>query len=442
MVEVLASPLAAALMLAAIHAWLGLHVLARGVIFVDLALAQVAALGMAVALLAGHAPHEPGTYWYALAFTAAGAGLFAVLRDRPRAGAAAIPREALIGVVYAVAAALAVLVLERVPLGGEQIKALLVGGLLGVTGGDLLRLGILYTVIALVHWACRRPLAALSFGGQVAWPRLWDFVFYLTFGLVVTSSVRIAGVLLVFAYLIVPAVIGAALASTVARRLLAGWTAGSAASVIGLVASYQADLPPGATIVATLGATLLVVGAALGASRLAGRVWREGPRALAGVVVLAGVLIGLAGSALIAFPRVDHPWLDLLERAVPAIQHSFLSPYERGVAEDSRAAIARGVAETRALRSRQVEMAWGARVDADERERLRQFTLSREEIVGGDRLVLATLTRKARARQRWVLGTPLAVAGAALAALGATWRRTCRSPSRSSDRAVPPSPCA
>jgi zinc/manganese transport system permease protein len=439
MLEVLAWPLVAALVLAAIHAWLGLHVLARGVIFVDLALAQVAALGVTVALFAGHAPHDPASYWYALGFTAAGAALFASLRDRPRLLAAAIPQEALIGIVYAVAAALTVLVLERVPLGGEQIKALLVGSILAVTRDDVLHVGGLYAVIGVVHWLCRRPLAALSFGGGVARARLWDFVFYLTFGLVVTSSVRIAGVLLVFAYLIVPAVVGAALASAPARRLLAGWTVGSVASVVGLAMSYRWDLPPGAAIVATLGATLFLVGAAIGASHLRGRVRREGPRALSGVSTLAGVLLALAGAALMAFPQADHVWLDALERAVPAIQTAFLSPYERGAAADSRAAILRGVAEAQSLRARQVDAAWSARpVDPEDRERLRQFTLSREEIVAGDRLVLKTLTRKARERQRWALGAPLALAGVALAALGATSRRKCRSLCPPSDRAARP----
>ena len=439
MLEVLAWPLMAALILAAIHAWLGLHVLARGVIFVDLALAQVAALGVTVALLAGHAPHDAAAYWYALGFTAAGAALLASLRERPRLAAAAIPQEALIGIVYAVAAALTILVLDRVPLGGEQIKALLVGSILAVTRDDVLRVGALYAAIGVVHWLCRRPLAALSFGGGVARARLWDFVFYLTFGLVVTSSVRIAGVLLVFAYLIVPAVIGAALASTPPRRLLTGWTVGGAASVLGLAASYHWDLPPGAAIVATLGATLLVVGAALGTTRLAGRVRSDGPRALGGVTALAGVLLGLAGGALVAFPHADHVWLDALERAVPAIQDAFLSSYERGAAADSRAAVIRGVAEAQALRARQVEAAWSTRsVDPEERERLRQFTLSREEIVAGDRLVLKTLRRKARERQRFVLGAPLTVAGGAVAALGLTSRRRCRSLSPSSGRAARP----
>jgi zinc/manganese transport system permease protein len=427
MVEILAWPLVAALLLAAIHAWLGLHVLARGVIFVDLALAQVAALGVTVALLAGHAAHEPAAYWYALTFTAGGAALLASLRGRERVLPAAIPPEALIGVVYAVAAALTVLVLERVPLGGEQIKALLVGSILAVTADDVSRLGALYGAIALVHWICRRPLARLSFGGTVARPRLWDFVFYVTFGLVVTSSVRIAGVLLVFAYLIVPAVIGAALATTVTRRLLAGWSVGSAASVVGLAASYHWDLPPGAAIVATLGVALIAVAVVIGVWRLTARVRREGPRALAGIATGAGMIVLVAGAALIVFPRADHVWLDALERAVPAIQSAFLSPYEREVAADSRVAIVRGVAETRALRDRQVDAAWGMAARAPEaRERLRQFTLGREELVAGDQLVLSTLTRKARERQRWALGLPVALAGIALAALGVTSRRTYR----------------
>ncbi len=433
MVEILAWPLVAALVLAAIHAWLGLHVLARGVIFVDLALAQVAALGVTVALLAGHAAHEPAAYWYALSFTAGGAALLASLRGRERMWPAAIPQEALIGVVYAVAAALTVLVLERVPLGGEQIKALLVGSILAVTADDVLRVGALYAAIAIVHWLCRRPLARLSFGGTVARARLWDFVFYLTFGLVVTSSVRIAGVLLVFAYLIVPAVIGAALAARPARRLLAGWGVGSAASVLGLAASYRWDLPPGATIVATLGAALVSVGAAVGAWRLGRRLRRDGPRALAGIVTGGGGVVAVAGAALIAFPRADHVWLDAFEWAVPPVQRAFLSAYERGVAADSHAAIARGVAETQALRASQREAAWSAvRRDPEERERLRQFTLGREELVAGDRLVLETLRGKARDRQRFALGVPVVFAGAALAALGLTCRRRYRSPCRSS----------
>ncbi|HEV8474884.1 MAG TPA: metal ABC transporter permease [Methylomirabilota bacterium] len=418
--ELLGWPLAAALVLAGIHAWLGLHVLARGVIFVDLALAQVAALGTTVALLAGHPSQGAAAYWYALAFTAGGAALLASLRDRPGLARAAIPQEAVIGIVYAVAAAVTVLVLERVPMGGEQVKALLVGSLLGVTAEDVVRLAALYGALGVACWLCRRPLAALSFGGALRHARLWDFGFYLIFGLVVTSSVRVAGVLLVFAYLIVPAVAGAALAASPARRLAIGWTVGALASVLGIAASYRLDLPTGATVVATLGALLAAIGLVLGARRIA----RGGRRAALAALALGGGAIALAGTALAVFPGADHLWLDALERAVPAAQDAFLSPYERTVAADTRATVARAFREVAALRARQADVAWGARAATeDERERLRQFTLGREELVAGDRLVLKTLTARARQRQRWALGLPMAAAGATLALVAVRARR-------------------
>jgi zinc/manganese transport system permease protein len=413
-------PLAAALVLAGIHAWLGLHVLARGVIFVDLALAQVAALGATVALLAGHAPQGAGAYGYALAFTAGGAGLLAALRDRPGLARATIPTEAVIGIVYAVAAALTVLVLERVPLGGEQIKALLVGSLLAVTGEDALRLAALYAGVGLACWLARRPLAALSFGGTARHARLWDFGFYLIFGLVVTSSVRVAGVLLVFAYLIVPAVAAAALSPTPSRRLMIGWAVGALGSVGGIAASFRWDLPTGATVVATLGAMLAALGVVLGLRRFlrAGR-----PAALSSAAVI-GCAMTLAGAALAAAPQLDHVWLDAAERLAPTLRTAFLSPHERAVAEEVERAIARGARDISALRARQADVAWGTRTaDADEREQLRQFTLGREELVAGDRMVLRTLRTRARERQRVWLGVPLAITGAATVWLAARARR-------------------
>jgi zinc/manganese transport system permease protein len=423
--ELLGWPLAAALVLAGIHAWLGLHVLARGVIFVDLALAQVAALGATVALLAGHPPQGAGAYAYALVFTAGGAAVLAALRDRPGLARAAVPAEAVIGIVYAVAAALTVLVLERVPLGGEQVKALLVGSLLGVTADDVLRLAGLYAGVGVACWLARRPLAALSFGGTLPHARLWDFGFYLVFGLVVTSSVRVAGVLLVFAYLIVPAVAGAVLARTPARRLAIGWAVGALGSVAGIAASFGWDLPTGATVVATLGALLAALGAALGLRPLV----RSGRRGARAAVTGLGVAIALGGATLAALPQADHLWLDVLEAAAPAVQEAFLSAHERGVAADARRAIARGARDVAALRARQADVAWGARAaDAEERERLRQFTLGREELVAGDRMVLRTLQARARERQRYRLGLPLLALGAATAIASCARRRSSTSP--------------
>src|SRR5689334_16958726 len=194
-IEFLYVPFLACLVLAGIHVYLGLHVLARGIIFVDLALAQVAALGITVALLAGHTLQSDAAYWYALAFTLGGALFFAASRARR----SAIPQEAVIGIVYAVSAALAVLVVDRAPQGAEYIKQLLVGSILTVTPREVGALALLYGVVGALHWLFRRPLLEISFdsGSAVAKGRRvrgWDFLFYASFGFVVTSSVRVAGV--------------------------------------------------------------------------------------------------------------------------------------------------------------------------------------------------------------------------------------------------------
>src|SRR5262245_42504589 len=167
MVELLAVPFLACLVLTGMHVYLGLHVLARGVIFVDLALAQVAALGLSVAVLAGHPIQGRGAYWYALAFTVVGAGLFAMSRVRR----GSIPQEAIIGIVYAVSAAVAVLVVDRAPQGSEHIKQLLVGSILTVTPGDVGALALIYAVIGSAHWMIRRPLLEISFEPDAAHQR-------------------------------------------------------------------------------------------------------------------------------------------------------------------------------------------------------------------------------------------------------------------------------
>jgi len=232
--------------------------------------------------------------------------------------------------------------------------------------------------------------------------------------------VRVAGVLLVFTYLIVPAVAGALLAREASRRLVIGWSVGALGSVAGIAASFRWDLPTGATIVATLGALLAALGAGLGIRRLA----RGGRRSVMTASVALGAALALAGAALAAFPRADHVWLDALEGALPSLQDAFLSAHERGVAADAREASARGAREVAALRTRQADVAWGARATgAEERERLRQFTLGREELVAGDRMVLRTLRSRARQRQRYWLGIPLLALGAATMAVAARQRR-------------------
>jgi zinc/manganese transport system permease protein len=425
--EFLWVPFLACLVLTGIHVYLGLHVLARGVIFVDLALAQVAALGITVAFLAGHPIQSEAAYWYALIFTVGGAVLFSASRIHR----APIPQEAIIGIVYAVSAAAAVLVVDRAPQGSEHIKQLLVGSILTVTPAEVGTLALLYAVIGALHWAIRRPLLEISFDSDAAIQRgrlvrWWDFLFYASFGLVVTSSVRIAGVLLVFSYLIVPAAVGALLSRSVAGRLLVGWGLGFLVSVLGLFASYVWDLPTGATVVTTFGALLATVALGLGVRALAREVRARGVRALRGVGVAVCALLGLAGLLLLLFPQMDHHWLNWIEEAVPSVQLAFLTPYERETYRESREAIQRGVAELQRLRAMQLEVQWGMRRMPEEmQERLRQFLASRGEIAAGDRMVLKTLRGKARERQRYRLGLPLVGAGVAGAlALARVWPRT------------------
>jgi zinc/manganese transport system permease protein len=413
MVEFLWAPFLACLVLTAIHVYLGLHVLARGVIFVDLALAQVAALGVTIAFLAGHAVQSEAAYWYALSFTLAGAALFAASRTRR----VPVPQEAIIGIVYAVSAAAAVLVVDRAPQGGEHIKQILVGSILTVTPAEVATLALLYAPIGAVHWLIRRPLLEISFdpdgAGARRAVRAWDLAFYASFGVVVTSSVRLAGVLLVFAYLIVPATAAAALTSSVRGRLLVGWSLGVLVSAGGLGASWRWDLPTGATIVVAFGTLVACVAATLGVRAGARALKERGTAALRGPAIALCALIAVAGLLLVLLPGMDHWWLDWLEASVPAAQTTFLSADERETRRDAEDDMRRSVAELERVRAMQRDDQWGTRPVTDEmRERIRQYLAGRAEMVAGDRLVLRTLQAHARARQRWWLGVPLAVLGA------------------------------
>jgi len=265
-------PFLACLILTLIHGYLGLHVISREVVFVDIALAQVAALGSTAAYLVGYDLDTAVAYWMSLGFTLAGAAVFALTRTRERR----VPQEAVIGVVYAVSAAAAILLLDRAPHGLEQIKAMLVGSLLTVTPSTVAKTGALYGVLGLFHWLARRPLFLISTdpdeahrrGLAVRW---WDFLFYASFGVVVTSSVRIAGVLLVFAYLIVPALAGVAWGTRWRSRLALGWSLSATVSLVGMGLSAYLDLPTGATIVTLFGVALAAAWTVLALVRMASR---------------------------------------------------------------------------------------------------------------------------------------------------------------------------
>lgn len=274
LVTLLWAPFLMCLVLTGIHAYLGVHVLAREVVFVDIALAQIAALGATVAFLVGFDLETWESYACGLAATIAGALVLALTRTRERH----VSQEAVIGVVYAVSAAGAVLLADRAPHGVEHVRAMLVGNLLAVQPSDVVKVAVLYAAVGIVHWACRTPFFLISTDPGAAFAqgwrvRVWDFVFYATFGVVVTSSVRIGGVLLVFSYLIVPALAGIALGRSVRAKLIVGWAFGVLVSVLGVVASAAFDLPTGATVVCVFGVTLLVfwlLGRALGWTSVSG----------------------------------------------------------------------------------------------------------------------------------------------------------------------------
>jgi zinc/manganese transport system permease protein len=256
--EFLLWPFLACIAIAGIHAYLGFHVVERGVIFVDLAIAQVAALGATVGFLFGQELHSPYSLALSVGAVLSGAALLAVLKSEKRR----IPQEAFIGIVYAVSAAAAILIVDRTPEGAEHIKFMFVGNLLATSPREVATLAGLYLGIGALHVAWRKPFFAVTHGdtsgmtaGAVRW---WDFLFYATFGLTVTWSVSVAGVLLVFSYLIVPSVIAMLLADDPRPRLAIGWVTGALVSVVGMLASYQFDLPTGATVVATFGLALFL----------------------------------------------------------------------------------------------------------------------------------------------------------------------------------------
>ena len=258
LLELLLAPFAACLIIAALHCYMGIHIVQRGVIFVDLALAQMAVLGTTVGIMAGYEGPDTGAYLFSLGFIVLGALLFTLSRLKD----ARVPQEAIIGIVYVVSTAAAILLLDRTPHGMEEMKAMLVGSVLFVSWSMVGKTFLLYLLIAVFHIIFRRRFWLITYDINKAREeglsvRLWDFLYYISFGIMIVQSVRIAGVLLVFTYLVVPAVCAMILLTSFRMRLVFGWLIGLVGSFLGLIASASWDLPTGAAVVTTFGAILV-----------------------------------------------------------------------------------------------------------------------------------------------------------------------------------------
>jgi zinc/manganese transport system permease protein len=250
------------LVLVGIHSYLGLHVIKRKVIFVDLAFAQIAALGTLIAFLFGIPPHTGASFGFAIALTGLGAAIFSLCRFRR----SRVPQEAIIGLVYAIAAALAILLIDKAPHGAEHLKEIMTGSILWVRWPSILTAAVVYTGVGLFHYLFRDRFLLISEDPEAAWDRglrvrLWDFLFYLSFGIVITVSVDVAGVLIVFVFLVAPAIIGIMLTDRLRTQLLLGWALGVVVTTAGIALAYVKDLSTGPAVIATYGVTMIIIAA-------------------------------------------------------------------------------------------------------------------------------------------------------------------------------------
>jgi zinc/manganese transport system permease protein len=357
----------------------------------------------------GHPAQSPATYGYSLAFTL----LAAVLLAFTRAWGTRVPQEALIGVIYVVAAAAAILLIDRAPQGVEHLKQILTGNILTSGLGDVMVIVPLYAAIGLLHWRLRGRLTGTG-------PLVWEFVFYASFGVVVTSSVAIAGVLLVFSFLIIPAAIGVMFASSLARQLAIGWIAGIFTSAAGLAASFAFDLPTGAAMVCAFGAALAVAGILYpfvrGNRRAALRVTLATARWSAAAMLAASAL------QLAAAPRADQPLIDMVEYAVPSLRSLYLTHTEQVTFVDAGEYAERYRVEAERLNDRERRnRTEGEALDDFGVARISSFLKSYGEMRKGEQFVMSEVRARARERVRWIASFGLLALALPFAPL--RWRR-------------------
>lgn len=421
--ELLALPFLASVILIGIHCQFGLQVLKRNVVFVDLALAQCAALGATVAFMQGYLPQSAAAYGWSLGFAWSGALLLSLVRFAPKN----VPHEALVGVVYVASASAALLLLEKAPQGAEHLKQILVGSVLTISADELLKAAPMYLLIGLLLWfATRRKwLEGKGVAGWVA-----DFGFYAVFGLVVTSSVAMAGVLLVFSFLIIPAILGLLFAATHARQIVVGWFGGAIAAALGLLASFALNTSTGATMVC---AFALILALSLLIRSLAD--FRIRWTKALGFMAQTGLALVIASAVWLGLqPRAEQPLLNALEAFFPAVRSAYFNARETATYEDAQAYAERYAAESLRLGSIERSGRWqNASIDDAAVKRIASFQQSYNEMMKGEQYVMKET--RSRARERHRLPVALGAAGMLLLLLG--WAgafRHMRLPSRMMQR--------
>jgi zinc/manganese transport system permease protein len=418
--SLLALPFAASVAFVLIHAYLGVHVLRRQVVFADLALAQLSALGVTVAFAVGHSPTGPAGFGYALLFTTVGAALLTLARRLARY----VSQEAFVGILYVFATAATVLVVDRAPQGAEHVKRILLGSILTVGPREVASLAALYAIIALLYWLARRPLLAVSTeatpaGRSTLAVSIWDFLFFLSFGVVVASSVSIAGVLLVFSFLIVPAVIGSIFSDDLRVVLAIAWCAGIAAAAAGLSGAYVLDLPTGAAMVTAFTLFLVLAGIAKALVFVGARERRAHLLFAARALLALTLMLTLASSVwLIVNPAADQPLAALFEGATGTGPANFLSAGDRDIYDSATRDMARFQREVDQLNAREKAARFqGEPLSDEEIRRIASYQQSFNEMARGERFVQEVLTGKARSRELWMIGVPAAI----VALLGLAW---------------------
>ena len=395
--------------LVAIHSHLGLQVLARKVIFVDLALAQVAALGATVAFMLGHPAHSVAAYGYSCVFTL----LAAIVLAFTRPWAARVPQEALVGVVYVVAAAAAILLIDRAPQGAEHLKETLTGNILTTSWKELVLIAPLYAAVGLSHWLFRHRLSGAA-------PLIWEVFFYATFGVVVTSSVAIAGVLLVFSILIIPAAIGVLFSTSPRTQLAIAWTVGTFTSAAGLVLSFLFDWPTGATMVCTFGVALAAAGGLYPFLRNNRKL--AAARMIRGTRWAATVILVASAAMLAVAPRAPQPLLDLAEYAAPSVRQLYFTRAEEATFKDALSYAERYLREADELNEREKRNRTEVvAFDDFTLARISSFLKSYGEMRKGELFVMAEVRSRARERERWLLAPGMLALALLLAPI--PWRK-------------------